>query len=98
MPLQPHRPTSFCPLSPEAVLLTEDKVWTGKIPPTLFPPQAKRGSERSDAGLSRRLRSIRQNLVTRSSHNFSYIYINQQPGPLFTREPGCLVNRKTSPK
>jgi len=25
MPLQPHRPASFCPLSPEAYLLTEEK-------------------------------------------------------------------------
>jgi hypothetical protein len=25
MPLQPHRPPSFCPLSPEAYLLTEEK-------------------------------------------------------------------------
>ena len=40
MPLQPHSPPSFCPLSPEAYLLTGKKF----LFLTLFPPKAKRGS------------------------------------------------------
>jgi len=42
MLLPPHMPASFCPLSPEAYLLTGRRKYAKNFPP-LFPPKAKRG-------------------------------------------------------
>jgi hypothetical protein len=36
--------------------------------------------------------------VTKTFQNLSYIYINQQPGFLFIRKPGCFVKDKTRSK
>ena len=52
----PHKPSLFCPLSPEAYLLT-GKIW---VATPLSGEAEERGVQRSADGVSRRLRLIEQ--------------------------------------
>jgi hypothetical protein len=84
MPLQSHRPPSFCLLSPEAYLLT-GKIRTEKLfPPLLSAAGEERDVKRSVDRVGRKQHSIHTN-STKYADNFSYIYINKQPACLFWR-------------
>jgi hypothetical protein len=85
MPLQPHRPPLFCPLSPEAYLLTGRKKIM--LLPSLGSSRVT-SITRPPAGLL----SLR--FYWLFSLDFSYIYINKQPGLSFQEKPGCLVKGK----